>query len=248
MIKAISFDLWDTVFIDDSDEPKRMAAGKPPKKVERRQLVKKFIDKHSPVSMEVVTAVYDAVDAAFNKVWYENHNTWRVKERLELVLKGLGRSLPAKEMDELVQLHEEMELEFRPDFVPGVVDVVKTLHKKYRLAVISDTIFSPGRTLRKILQGGDLLDCFDAFIFSDEIGCSKPEPILFHTVCNSLGVACKELVHIGDREQKDVLGPQKLGIRSILCTASIDRGSDHTQAEAIFNDYKDLPAIIEKLN
>jgi HAD superfamily hydrolase (TIGR01549 family) len=248
MIKAITFDLWDTVFIDDSDEPKRQAAGKPSKAVERRQLVKKFIDKHYPISMDLVTSVYDAIDAAFKKVWYEQHSTWRVQERLELVLKGLGRTLPAAEMKELVRLHEEMELEFRPDFVPGVHEAVKSLHKKYQLAVISDTIFSPGRTLRKILQGGGILECFDVFIFSDEFGCSKPEPALFHAVCEGLGIKSSELVHIGDREHNDILGPQKLGIHSILCTAAIDRGSDNTQAVATFNNYKDLPAIIERLN
>lgn len=248
MIKGITFDLWDTVFIDDSDEPKRKAHGKPPKPVERRQLVKQYIEKYSPVSVDLVNSVYDAIDAAFKKVWYEQHITWSVQERIELVLKGLNRILPAAEMKELVRLHEEMELEFRPDFVPGVHQAVKTLHKKYKLAVISDTIFSPGRTLRKILQAEDLLECFDVFIFSDEYGCSKPESSVFHAACDGLGIKPHELVHIGDREHNDILGPKKLGIRPILCTAAINRGSDNTQAVATFNRYKDLPVIIEKLN
>ncbi len=38
-IKAITFDLWDTVLIDDSDEPKRKAAGRATKAMERRRLV-----------------------------------------------------------------------------------------------------------------------------------------------------------------------------------------------------------------
>ena len=29
-IKAITFDLWDTLFADDTDEPKRQKAGLPP--------------------------------------------------------------------------------------------------------------------------------------------------------------------------------------------------------------------------
>ena len=37
MIKAITFDLWDTVLIDNSDEPKRKAAGRPTKAIERRR-------------------------------------------------------------------------------------------------------------------------------------------------------------------------------------------------------------------
>ena len=248
MIKAITFDLWDTVFINDSDEPKRTAAGRLSKPLERRQLLKKYLDKYESVSSETVTAVYDAVDAAFKKVWYEEHNTWQVRERLELVLTGLKRRLPDDELNELVRLHEEMELEFRPDFAPGVHKAVQSLHERYKLAVISDTIFSPGRTLRKILEGEGLLKYFDVFIFSDEFGRSKPEPALFQAACKDLGVEYGELVHIGDREHNDILGPQKLGIQSILCKAVLDRGRGHTRAAAVFEKYEDLPAIIENLN
>ena len=127
MIKAITFDLWDTVFIDDTDEPKRKAAGRPTKAVERRELVKQFVDKHQPISQEIVNAAYNAQDAAFRKAWHDQHITWYVKERLEIVLKGIGLTLPENEMSELVRLHEEMELEFRPDFVPGVHDAIKSL-------------------------------------------------------------------------------------------------------------------------
>ena len=61
MIKAITFDLWDTVFIDDSDEPKRKAVGKPTKAVERRKLVKQFVSKHMLIPQELVNAVFVVV-------------------------------------------------------------------------------------------------------------------------------------------------------------------------------------------
>ena len=248
MIKGITFDLWDTVFINDSDEPKRKAAGRPTKSVERRQLVQKFLEKQSPVSMELVNAVYDAVDAAFKKVWLDLHVTWNVQERLELVLKGLGKTLPESEMNELVRLHEEMELEFQPDMVSGVNEAVATLKKNYKLAVISDTIFSPGRALRKLLKEVGMLEMFDVFIFSDEQGFSKPEAKVFQAASAGLGIELNELVHIGDREHNDIIGPKRLGMQAVLCTAAIDRGSHNTQSDAIFDDYKKLSKIIETMN
>lgn len=247
-IKAITFDLWDTVFIDDSDEPKRKAAGRPPKPVERRQLVKAFVDRHAPVSQEIVNAVYDTVDAAFKKVWHDQHFTWRVADRLAIILQGLGRTLPENEFKELVRLHEEMELEFRPDFVPGVHDAIKTLHQNYKLGVISDAIFSPGRALRILLKDEGLLDYFDVFVFSDEIGCSKPEKHVFQTVLNQLSIKPQELVHIGDREHNDIKGPHKIGAHAVLCTAAIDRRSNGTEAESVFNNYRQLAEIIDTLN
>ena len=38
-IKAVTFDLWDTIVDDDSDEPKRAAKGLRSKRDERRHLV-----------------------------------------------------------------------------------------------------------------------------------------------------------------------------------------------------------------
>lgn len=247
MIKAITFDLWDTVFIDDSDEPKRKAAGRPTKAIERRKLVKQFVEKHQPISQQIVDAAYDAQDAAFRKTWHDQHVTWTVNERLEIVLKGLGLTLPENEMAELVKLHEEMELEFRPDFVQGVHDTIKTLHKNYKLAIISDAIFSPGRSLRELLKGEGLLDYFSTFIFSDEAGCSKPADKIFNAAKDSLGVEFSEIVHIGDREHNDILGPKRLGMHAVLCLAALDRGSDRNNADAFFNDYNKLPDLIENL-
>ncbi len=247
MIKAITFDLWDTVFIDDSDEPKRKDSGRPTKSVERRQLVKRFVDKYNKIPLEIINAAYDAQDAAFKKAWHDQHITWSVKERLEIVLKGIGVSLPKDELAELVRLHEEMELEFRPDFVPGVHEAIKTLSKNYKLGVISDAIFSPGRSLRKLLEGEGLLQYFSTFVFSDEVGCSKPHKCVFDAAKKGLGVEYNEIVHIGDREHNDILGPNEMGMHSILCLAAIDRGSSRNNADAFFKDYIKLPELIENM-
>ncbi len=247
MIKAITFDLWDTVFIDDTDEPKRKAAGRPTKAVERRKLVKQFVDKHLQISQEIVNAAYNAQDAAFRKAWHDQHITWSVKERLEIVLKGLNVTLPEDELAELVLLHEEMELEFRPNFVDGVHEAIKALSENYKLGVISDAIFSPGRSLRKLLEDEGLLQYFTTFVFSDEVECSKPHECVFNAAKKGLGVKFNEIVHIGDREHNDILGPEKMGMKSILCLAALNRGSDPNRADAFFEDYSELPSIIENL-
>lgn len=246
-IRAITFDLWDTVFADDTDEPKRKAAGRPSKGEERRQLVYQYISKQKIIAMPTVESVYDAVDTAFDKVWHTLHVTWSVRERLDIILKGLSVTIPETDMIELVRLHEEMELEFMPDFLPGAPDAIKALQGKYRLGVISDTLFSPGATLRKILKSENLLECFDSFIFSDEFGHSKPEQALFRAAAESLDVKPGDLVHIGDREYNDINGSHTSGSSAILCTVYKDRGSDQTEADAILQDYKDLPDIIANL-
>jgi len=157
-IKTLSFDLWDTVFIDDSDEPKRAAAGLPPKSVQRRHLVQQFLQRHGPISRELIDRCYDTADAAFREVWYGQNVTWPVRVRLNILLQGLGRKLPENELAELVRLHEDMELEVKPDLLPGIREALESIKGKYKLAVISDAIFSPGRALRELLRHYGLLD------------------------------------------------------------------------------------------
>ena len=120
--------------------------------------------------------------------------------------------------------------------------------KRYALAVVSDAIFSPGRALRDLLKNHDLLGYFDAFVFSDEVGCSKPQAPMFRIAAEALGIDLSEIVHIGDRDQNDVKGPQALGARAVLFTAVKDRGKDTTTADAVCEKYEDLPGIIASLD
>jgi len=248
MIKGITFDLWDTILVDDSDEPKRKTAGRSPKPEERRRLVHEMASRYCTVSTAQVNAAYDEVDRAFKKVWHDEHITWTVHERLSKIMEALGTTLSEKDMTELVRRHEEMELEFRPDFIAGTHDILCQLHGQYRLGVISDAIFSPGRILRILLKDEGLLDYFDICVFSDECGHSKPHPDVFKAAWKGLNLNPSEVVHIGDREHNDILGPQQMEMKAILCTAAVDRDSKNTKANAIFKNYKDLPPILDSLN
>jgi putative hydrolase of the HAD superfamily len=240
--------LWDTVLIDDSDEPKRKAQGLEPKPVERRNLVRRFLERHEPIRAEQINVAYDTVDAAFRQVWYGQNVTWTVRQRLGVLLKSLGRNLPEPEMAELVRLHEDMELTVRPDLAVGVAEVLQNLYGKYRLGVISDAIFSPGRTLRRLLAHYNLMKFFDAFVFSDEIGFAKPDASVFEAAAEGLNVRPCDIVHIGDRELKDIEGPHAVGARAVLCTVVENRGSRRTKADAICANFADLPDILKKLD
>ena len=246
-IKTVSFDLWDTVFVDDSDEPKRAAAGLPPKAIQRRVLVQQFLERHAPIARELVDRCYDTADAAFREVWYGQNVTWPVRVRLGILLQGLGRKLPENELSELVRLHEDMELEFKPDLLPGIGEALESLRGKYKMAVISDAIFSPGRALRELLRHYGLFNYFDYLVFSDELGCSKPDPRAFHAVAKNTGCALAEIVHLGDREAKDVDGPHAVGARAILVPIAKDRGGPNSKADAVCRDFRELPAILRNL-
>jgi putative hydrolase of the HAD superfamily len=99
-----------------------------------------------------------------------------------------------------------------------------------------------------LLDHYGLLPHFSFFVFSDEIGCAKPDPRVFEAAAKGLGVALNEIVHVGDREEKDIAGPQAVGARGIFTTVVMDRGVAKSRADGICRDYRDLTAVVDRLN
>ena len=248
MLKVITFDLWDTVIRDDSDEPKRAARGLPPKREARRQIVWKVLDRDAALPREQLEVAYDAMEAAFQHVWHEQHVTWTVGERLDVLCTGLNRELPATTRDAVIAELEEMEVTVAPDPVEDMAQAIETLARRYRLGVVSDAIYTPGRCLRHWLEMHCLAHHFRAFAFSDEIGHSKPHHDMFAKIAHELEVEMHEMLHIGDRDPNDVKGPQALGMKAILFTGSRDRDRDATSAEAVCEHPAELPAAVEWLD
>lgn len=247
MIKAVSFDLWDTVIHDDSDEPKRLAQGLRTKSQERRYLVWEALDRVEAIDYETVRLAYDVAEAAFRHVWHDQHVTWTVAERIDVILKGLARELPDKLRDEVIRAHEEMEIVVTPDPVEGIGDALAELAKRYKLCVVSDAIVSPGRCLRTWLDLHGFKGYFSGFAFSDEVGYSKPHHDMFAAVSEQLEVDLKYMVHVGDRDHNDVKGPQALGMKAILFTGTRDKDKHNTSADAICEHHRDLPGIVDRL-
>ena len=247
-IKAISFDLWDTLVIDDSDEAKRAGRGLRSKFDERRHLLWEALNAAAPIDLEAVHRAYNVGDAAFNKVWKEQHITWPIAERLRVILNGLGRELPEDSFNAVVRAHEEMEVEIPPDAMPGAAPVLERLAKRYKLCVVSDAIVSPGSCLRRLLEDHGLAKFFSGFAFSDEVGHSKPHRSMFESVAGQLGVEIGEMLHVGDRDHNDVKGPQRLGMKAILFTASNDMDKSTTTADAICESFDELETAIDQLN
>ncbi len=246
-IEAITFDLWDTMICDETDEPKRAAQGLASKPRARRELLHEALGRHGEIAYETLSAAYDVADAAFNKVWKGHAVTWTVAERLRVLLAGLGRELPAAEFERVVEATENMEIEVPPGAVPGVAEALAALAGRYKLCVVSDALISPGRVLRRVLAHNGLEDYFDGFVFSDEIGCSKPDPRMFQAAAEQLGVGLEAMVHVGDRDHNDVKGPQALGMKAVLFTAVRKADENNTSADAICRDHAELPGIIERL-
>jgi putative hydrolase of the HAD superfamily len=246
-LTAITFDLWDTIIDDESDEPKRAAKGLRSKPDERHHLVLDALNRHAEISSEDLAIGYGVVNAAFVKCWKGHSITWTAKERLQVLLDGLGRTLPDAELDALAHAQERLELDTPPDPIPGAREAVADLASRYKLCVISDTIITSGTGLREWLEMHDMKQFFSGFAFSDEVGNSKPNRAMFDSAARQLGTEFAQMVHIGDRDHNDVKGPQALGMKAVLFTAKRDADKATTSADAICESHADLPATIDRL-
>ncbi|MFQ5421644.1 MAG: HAD family hydrolase [Anaerolineae bacterium] len=247
MIKAITFDFWDTLVLDDSDEPKRAAQGLGSKVETRLQLLTAEIRQYHPaITSEQVEAAFVYANGRFRHYWKTLHTTPNVASRLSKAYTWLGIDLTPG-FHKLVRAVEFMEVEISPDFLPGVPETLAALAQTYKLGIISDVIHTPGRGLRQILQREGLLSYFSHWVFSDEAGAAKPDPSVFEKAMAGLDVAYDELVHIGDRESNDITGPLAMGMKAILITAAVDRYSANTQATAVCARFAELPTIIEQI-
>ncbi|MER7247171.1 HAD family hydrolase [Kribbella sp. NPDC000426] len=56
---------------------------------------------------------------------------------------------------------------------------------------------------------------FDATAFSAEVGAAKPEPAIYLTACNALGVDPTECIFVGDGNDNELPAAASLGMRAI---------------------------------
>lgn len=87
------------------------------------------------------------------------------------------------------------------------------------LSIGSNTNFIPGKVIRESVL--DKLDLFDFFIFSDELGESKPSMMFFYNIEKSVRYIQKDLddsqiLHIGDSKRFDYAPALKFGFKTGL--------------------------------
>ena len=246
-ITAVTFDLWDTIIDDESDELKRSQKGLRSKPDERHHLVLEALNKHKPISSADLAVGYGVVNAAFVKCWKGHSITWTAKERLSVLLLGLDRTLPLVELDALAHAQERLELDVPPNPIEGAKETLAELASRYKLCVISDTVITSGTGLREWLEMHEMKQFFSGFSFSDEVGNSKPHRAMFASAASQLGTEFSQMVHIGDRDHNDIKGPQALGMKGVLFTSKRDIDKDTTSADAICQRHADLPKIIDAL-
>jgi putative hydrolase of the HAD superfamily len=202
------------------------------------------------VTPRALERAYDTSGKFLGRVWRDNRDV-SVTEHVEAILVAVDRNLPKRLTPEvtaaLVEAYSRPALLAPPHAAEGALEALRTLATQgYALAVISNTMRTPGRVLRQLLQHHGLLGCFKHLTFSDEVGVRKPDPVIFTMTLSAMGATPATALHVGDDPMLDVHGAQRAGMRVIQVT----RGPSPTvvpRPDARIETLGDLPQAVARL-
>ena len=110
---------------------------------------------------------------------------------------------------------------------PDAHNVLQKLHGKYELGLISN--FGIPECGRQLLDLFGLSKFFNIVLISGEINLRKPSPKIFEKALNALSVPASRTVFIGDMLDLDIIGPKKVGMKTILIERRV--GQNHSEAK-----------------
>ena len=253
MLKSISFDLWETLLTDTPELSRRQER----LRLERMERV---------LTERGFAAEAERIEQAYRKLWHRCHELYWSRDediacrvQIELFLEALDLDIATFDEASLAALEDAYAgaaVEVLPSVVPGAIEVVAELRERgYRIGLISNTGRTPGYALREILIRLGLAPSIDAMVFSNEHGVCKPQPSIFASLREALGVDYDEMMFVGDNLYVDVHGAQRLGItgvhfdpptRGTAVAPPFEHGLEIV-ADATIRDLRELLEIIPAL-
>lgn len=114
-------------------------------------------------------------------------------------------------------LLKDLELEFERRVIvpnPEILALARDAHERGLLVVYVSDMYLPSAVIAELLARSGF-DVAPGHVFvSAEYRKAKWSGDLFHIVANTLSIALRKFVHVGDNMEADVVAPRKLGIRS----------------------------------
>ncbi len=237
-IKAISFDFWNTLYYDHQIEYNRHN--------KRVNHLKEALLRNGYDGKLDVEGSFKFCWEHFDKIWKGEQRTLNSRELLVAGCDWLNVTLPEDDINSVSIYFEEVLLEHPPVLFEGVKETIPELAKHFRLGITSDTAYTSGRVLRKLLENDGMLKYFSAFTFSDEIAHSKPHSEAFQSTLKQFGVKPAETIHVGDNEDTDIKGALEAGMKSVMFKGAYERDISFSQADNTAYDWGELKKILVK--
>jgi len=239
-IEAVTFDFWNTLVHPDDDATRQA----------RRTAVQAVLGDYGH------TVDDERLDDTFRATFDAHHESWRANRQFtarhggEMVVSLLELDLDDRQREVVVVAYSHAAADLDMRLTDHVGDALAALHHRgVRLGIICDVGLTPSPVLRGWLDDHGVLDLFDHWSFSDEVGWYKPAPEIFEHALAGLGVVDPaRAAHVGDLRRTDVGGAQAMGMLAVRYRGAYDDaddadpldGTSRPEADVVIDDHDQL--------
>jgi len=119
--------------------------------------------------------------------------------------------------------------------------LLERLHPRYRLGMVSNFYGN----LETVCHNVSIRPLFGVIVDSERVGISKPDPRIFMTALEGLGVPPTDAVFVGDSAARDMAGARALGMRHIWLTGEpAPPGGPCCPGDAMIQSFEDVEALL----
>jgi len=122
-----------------------------------------------------------------------------------------------------------------------VFAMLQQVARSYSLAVLTN---GPGDVQRAKLRASGLERFFPVTVASGDIGFGKPDPRIFATALERLGLGANEAIAIGDSLERDVVGARAAGVSCVWLNRDRAAGSARPAPDHEIASLGELPALL----
>jgi putative hydrolase of the HAD superfamily len=225
MIKAVIFDLDNTLL--DFMKMKEYAV-----KAAIAGMIEAGLDINPDESYEAIIDIYEKKGWENQQVFNEFLNKIIGEVNNKYLAAGIVAYRRAREANLLLY----------PNVNHTLVELIKM---SVKLAVVSD---APSREAWMRIYYLNLHHHFDVVLTFDDTNARKPSPIPFEMALSQLNIDPEEALMVGDWPERDVVGANKLGIRTIFARYGDSFGTVDSGADWDINDVYEIVGIVNELN
>jgi len=242
-VDAVTFDFWDTLV--RTDDQGTLGA-------RRAKLIAVLGGFGHHVEARVLDDAFVAAFSVYTEHWRANQQ-FTARDGALHVLSLLEIELDDEELEAAVDAYANAAADIDMRLTDHVADALRTLHDKgIGLGIICDVGMTPSPVLRGWLDRHGVLELFDHWSFSDEVGWYKPAPQIFEHALAGLGVDAARAAHVGDLRRTDVAGAKAMGMLSVRYRGvndnselpPVDDGHARPEADIVLDDHADLLAVL----
>jgi putative hydrolase of the HAD superfamily len=136
--------------------------------------------------------------------------------------------------------------------LPYLDEVLGELKRKsLKLGIITNTVTSREEHVRMALRKIDVEKYFDVILTSVDVGHEKPDERIFMTALRKLRIKPYEAVMVGNRVETDVVGGNRVGMKTVLFKWNKRYNelitSPEEQPTRTIKSLRQLPRVIEEM-